>query len=196
MFSAGQGKIPGHSGTDFKNRQPYFGQEMPYKKTERISRSRKPSEHTASAFKQDKYDRWVQIGFGLPMFLAFVFLAGFGIQYYARIIHDTFIGTDQNIPHRIHDAELLQKRNDSYQFLLAEGEAYLEIQDWDEAQRAFLAAFHFFEYGKQANIGLTKVLLQKCKYDKASCDWAADYTQFLVKMEYATASEIEAWKTN
>lgn len=190
----GSGKIAGHSGTDFKPKKAYFSKKMPYpSKTKKeyptITTNYKP---TASVFNQNKYDRWIKLGLGLPAFLIFVALIGFGIQFYGNPLR-TYTNTYGNRTKVAVQKNKEAEYRNAYNIFMDEGNMYLNAKEWDAAQAAYYHILKMDKYDIAANIGLTKTLLQKCKQYQELCETADEYVHFLQKMNYASKEEIATW---
>lgn len=83
----------------------------------------------------------------------------------------------------------------AYNLHLSKGNSFLRGENWDEAHRYYQKALVLMPYGKDANVGLAKTLVNKCLLTEHYCNSAKDYLQFCEQMSFMTEAESNGiWK--
>lgn len=188
-------KIPGHSGTDVKHRRA-FAQRKEYLKKGIFYKNKKRS--FTSINKKlipkkadfEKYKLTKKIAFILAIF--FLLSIG-GIIYTLGNLYKKPFYEFMNANPKYETIE--NKNIAAYNFLVKSGNRLLESDYFDSAQREFMLALKIDEYGKAARIGLTKVLIEKCKTSFELCEEMEENIAFLIQSKYVSLEEVEKWKS-
>jgi hypothetical protein len=68
--------------------------------------------------------------------------------------------------------------------LTKKGYEFLSYNKLKDAQEEFMKALNVDQYGKSANIGLTKTLLEQCEQNQTFCEDAEKYSKLISDMKY------------
>jgi len=178
-------KISGHSGTEFKHRK---GFEKIKKLNQHTSRTKNGENEIDENSKQliqkdlntrfehaEKYHRLKMI-IGIPILIISALLFSYiifkgkidlRISQYATNAYEERISKEK-------------KQNDEfYRTMISEGNYHLENEKITRAQNSFKSALAMDRYGEEANIGMTKAVIQECISDNRNCQYAIAHLQFV-----------------
>ena len=196
MGFPGHFKISGHSGTDFKHRK-LFSEINKYNRTRKSINKSKTNKKENSAknkpiIKKDyeisKYDKYVRLGIKLPIFLTFLTLMIVGAKSYSNVMEDILGEASLKSKESLTIKEKEDNEN-AYKVLVESGSQYMKSELLDEAYFEFVRALNVDKYGKDARIGLTKVLVKKCKLKNQNCYEAELNINYLKEMNYISEND-------
>jgi len=177
-----QGKIPGHSGTDFKHRKAF--QNRPFLQRNSLPR---PRHSSPISTKQG-------VNFGRSRIIKKLLQVLLLILSMGAVIYYSW-GTPQAAGQYLQELEQQEQRSanlerlERYQFLLRSGESYRRAGSWDAAQEEYRLALVAQPEGKEALKGLTLTLLTKCYLYGIECRSAEAY---LESWPQAVQAELQA----
>ncbi len=183
-------KISGHSGTSFKHRKAFVKIKEYYNKNKKVSRNKSNEKEISEKeggcqreYKVKKFDKVINLGFKLPLFIVFTIALIIVGKNYTRALSKSFLENRSNaqIERALNDK--IESEN-AYRVLTRTGFDYLRYEQLNEAQSEFTRALKINSYGKEARIGLTKVLEKKCNLYGEFCKEAELNLEYLKQMNY------------
>ena len=146
--------------------------------TKRINRTKKKQKHNTEYIRKlrladKKRQNSIKLQIGLIAFIAIIgtiLLLQWGNEALPSQLK-TYTNSLKNIELEAADA----KRKERYFTLIKWGDYYLNNQKWEAAQNSFDKALKFFPNGKKVNLGLTKSLIYRCKFEQKYCEASITY---------------------
>lgn len=198
MGLPGHFKITGHSGTEFKHRKAF----------EKIKSYQEQSKHAKNAFNEDsfklpitssvptnyqeayKQERRIKLFFKLPVFIVSVILIGFVFIKSSNHYKDAL--NARNYQQKIALETIMEAvHREDYLFLVNSGYYYFRRKKLSTAQWEFTRALSIDEYGKDARIGLTRTLIERCKAYHEGCEEIQTNLDFIRGMKYLPEEKIK-----
>ncbi len=197
MGFPGHFKIAGHSGTSFKHRKAF----------EKIKSYQEQSKNEKTSFDEGTYklpikssvqtnyqeankqDRRMRLFFKLPVFLISVIVFSFvfvkSSKYYKNMLNA------RNQQEIIGFKTVQETGNlEDYIFFVNSGYYHLRRKQTSTAQSEFIRALSIDKYGKDARIGLTKTLIERCKDYHEGCEEIQANLNFIRGMKYLPEEKI------
>ncbi|MBR9921268.1 MAG: hypothetical protein GYB31_10555 [Bacteroidetes bacterium] len=186
------GKIPGHSGTDFKPRKGF---------NKVKSFQENLAKDPATKYKGRNYDRnqrlkdtkvYKGIALGIAILLALtggVAAGVFGDSVSQVIQYDKEVKAGLAIQKENRESA---EKKDAFKILLKDGNNYLQSNQLYEAQIAFERAIKVLPDNTHAYIGLTKTLVAQCHSLRLNCEQAIDYIQYLQEAKILPEQKIRS----
>ena len=178
------GKIPGHSGTDFKHRKAFSGPKAFYKNGRIFSKKKlaASSQSFEEILKARKHQKRVESRILIYLVLFIGILTISCLWYF-----------DQNYPAYVYKQE--QQRLEQYQNSKLEKQLKEDMEDYsvlvnigninldhgklNEAQGLFSSALRIFPNGIEGHIGMEKTLRLQCFTNSQNCKEAQNYAAFV-----------------
>jgi len=197
MGYSGPGKISGHTGTEHKHRKA-FSKIKSYQQSQNRSNYSKsgdfilPIKSSVPTNYQQAYqqDRKFKLFFKLPVFLITIIVIGFVFVKSSSHYKDALNARNY---HQKQDLEAIkmQVQRDDYLFLVHSGYYYYRRKQLSTAQSEFIRALSIDEYGKDARIGLTKTLIERCIAYHEGCEEIQPNLDFIRGMKYLPELKIK-----
>ena len=187
-------KIPGHSGTDFKHRKAF---QKSRKRLEVIKRTNGSYRKMQSADMPKNAKGYSKISINKPLkwLVAAVRLTMFFLLI--LLIKNIVISVHQELTTNTKKITLTQAFSKNsltymeiYYLFVKEGNNYLDQDKLNEAHQLFAKAWNLDRYGFEANLGMTKVLLKKCKSTGEYCSEAEAYLIYIKKIAKLTDNQL------
>ena len=198
MGFPGHFNIPGHSGTDFKHRKAFAKIKDYNRKRSSIDL---PKIETEKDFKTSpqfskKYqltfaEKAIKFGFKLPLFLCFIIISFWVFNNFTNHYFSVINNSDKAYQTTVKEYKAKEKR-ENYDLFIRSGKSHLKANQLNFAQAEFIRALTIYKYAKEARVGLTLTLVEKCNSRKEFCQEAQDHILFLKKMKYLTEGELNA----
>ena len=182
-------KIPGHSGTQFKNRKAFKNKLKPIADSQNSNTTKQDIYHEYS-YDELLQDRAAHKKVNFKVFLWICIPSVTLLLAYLSYMGVFFSDQNLNISEQTHSTSPHADPN-SYQILVEAGFIALRDNRLYDAQLDFMQALQVDKYGKQANLGLTKTLSETCRQRGKFCEEAASYYDFTKKLEDVTEQDIK-----
>jgi len=185
------GKIPGFSGTDFKNRKGFECIKEIHDRESRIENTGGRKWEKPKSYSKLKFFR-----IALSMFsivgLVFIF-STFVIQLNSKL------GDYSTNHHLIVDATTKrmesEKLEKAFSILMHSATGLLTHNYFEDAQREAVLALKIKPNDPKANLVMTEILVKKCQFHQTNCDDALAYLAALPHLEGVDEKEIMRLKT-
>lgn len=183
------GKIPGHSGTEFKHKKVFQGRSL-------FSEKRLPNPKSVGnkPLSQRRFRPRSTLWWGVKLFLISIFLASIlTVSYFIWDSYQQVSQYSQRIYLEEQQRQAREKR-ESYHYFLGRGEGLRRIGSWDIAQENYLLALKTLPEGVEARRGMTLTLLAKCYLYETNCQLAETYLLALpgeIQAELGEALKLE-----
>ena len=196
-MSFGNGKISGHSGTEFKHRKAFTGIKAHRKRWQSSVNKEQPSDTVS--WKEVNMERtakkWEDAQRALLFLIPILIIANFLVWKYddkfGQMINEQYAARQDYVAQQ--KALRVMSENDAaYDLLTRSGKLFLKSGSLDYAQKEFIGALKLYPYGKEANIGLTKVLVKKCELCQMYCEEAEQYLAFIATFKEVKLEDIKA----
>ncbi len=183
------GKIPGHSGTEFKHKKAFQGRSL---FSEKGLPNPKPSGN--KPLSERRFRPRGTLWWGIKLILVSTFLAS--ILTVSYFLGDSYKQASQ-YAQRIYLQEQQRRaieQAESYRYFLERGEGLRRIGQWDIAQENYRLALKALPDGVEALRGMTLTLLAKCYLHETDCQEAEIYIRTLpvdIQAELEEALKLE-----
>ena len=164
------GKIPGHSGTDFKHKKVFQGRSL-------FSEKRLPNPKSSGnqPLSERRFRPRGTLWWGIKLLLVSMFLVL--IVTVSHFIWDCY-GQAGQYSQRIYLQEqqrVAMEKAESYRYFLERGEGLRRVGQWDIAQENYRLALKALPEGVEALRGMALTLLAKCYLYETTCQQAKAY---------------------
>lgn len=178
-----QGKIPGHSGTEFKHRKAFKGRSL-------FSQSSLPTPRQSGnkPLSERKFTPIGKLWWGMKLFQAFLFVASaVSVSYFLWDSHQQ-VKQYQSALHLQTERTTQEERQIRYDFLLYKGDSYRRAGSWNAAEEEYRLALQAQPEGAGALRAMTLTLMAKCYLYQTDCTLARTY---LARLSHQVQKELE-----
>ncbi len=177
-IGGGGGKIPGHSGTDFKHRKAFGGTKAFYKKWQiynkhKLARSSQSFEEIRRARQHQKNVEIKSLLYLMAIIVSLTIVALWCFENYYPVYVVKSSEYRYNRYEQLYFDKKMEEKENEYHSLVKSGNRFFKEKKLIQSQRAYRKAIRLFPSRIKATEGMKNVLEQRCKTDNKYCDEAS-----------------------
>lgn len=195
------GKIAGHTGTAQCNRKVFALRKERLQNKQRIGGStsvntskntfqRQPIIRTNSRYRKSVAERLTQIFVGIVRLTLLLLVPIFFYQHWDKVSIEAYTQRTARLTHQEKVDFKTADRKNAFRLAMLYGQAHWEKGYLEEAQTEFVRALKISPYDEAANLGLTRVLVERCVQYNQNCMEAEAYLIFLSNLKNIDATEL------